>query len=612
MKRETSNGQGIMLVITEKPSVAQTIATVLGAVDRNAGYLQGKDVIVSWCVGHLVELAPADQYDPSLSKWRFEDLPILPEPWKFIIPEDRQKQFHIIRQLMHDPRVSRIICATDAGREGELIFRLVYNQSGCRKPVQRLWISSMEDRAIREGFAQLRDDSQYENLYQAALCRAQADWIIGINATRLFSVLYRQTLNVGRVMTPTLAMIVNREAAIERFKSTPFYTVVLDAGAFQVSSDPFKDRVTAEQIRSACDGKTATVTRIEQIDKSEKPPRLYDLTTLQRDANRLLGFTAQQTLDYAQSLYEKKLITYPRTDSRYLTADLAEKAKELVKLSIALMPCLAAVKCDCHPGQVVDDHQVNDHHAMIPTMAITQTDLSALLAGERAILQLIAVRLVCATAEAYHFSETTITVDFGGQAFTSKVKSNTQPGWKAIDEAFNSSLKIKKEDPKPDSLPPPLQQGQCLTALIASIKEGKTSPPKHFTEDTLLAAMDTASADDMPENAARRGLGTPATRAGILEKLIKTGLVDRHGEKKAKHLLPTHKGIALITVLPEQLQSAQLTAAWEDRLKQVEQGNLAAENFIRDIKILIQDLVQTYQAVKDGQSLFIQNAKHKT
>ena len=592
------------LVIAEKPSVAHSLAAVLDAREKKDGYLQGSDTIVSWCVGHLVELAPADSYNEKFAKWRYEDLPILPSPWHYVVPQEKQKQFQVLRSLMNDPNVDSVVCATDAGREGELIFRLVYNQCNCQKPVQRLWISSMEDSAIRTGFAALRDGSAYDGLYQSALCRAQADWLVGINATRLFSVLYRQTLNVGRVMSPTLAMVVVREAAIDAFKPEPFYSVVLDSGTLTASSEKMKERTAAECLRTACNGKAATISSIEPKEKTENPPRLYDLTTLQRDANRLLGFTAQQTLDYMQSLYEKKLVTYPRTDSRYLTSDMAESAKLLVNAASSVLPFLAQNTVACSLAQIINDSQVSDHHAILPTTTMTKADLPSLPAGEREILNLITVRLICAVGEPCIYDETLVTIDCSGKTFTAKGRIIRQNGWKAIDEQYLSTIKNKPDEKRELTSMPSLNEGQSLGPVSASIKEGKTCPPKHFTEDTLLSAMETAGADEMPDDAEHKGLGTPATRAGILEKLIKIELMERRGDKKTKYLLSTNKGISLVTVLPEQIQSPQLTAEWEERLKLVERGQLAADDFLADIKAMTAELVQSYQAFKGAAVLF--------
>lgn len=591
------------LVIAEKPSVAQSIAAVLGAKTRGDGYVEGNGYIVSWCVGHLVELAQADAYDEKFAKWRYDDLPILPESWKYVVSPGTKKQYGVLKKLMSDKNVDTVICATDAGREGELIFRLVYAQCCCKKPVKRLWISSMEESAIRTGFDNLKDGANYDNLYKAALCRAQADWLVGINATRLFSVLYRQTLNVGRVMTPTLAMIVSREAAIDAFKSEPFYTVQLECGAFIASGDKLKSKDEAVTVQVACLGRTATVKAVDTKEKSEKPPKLYDLTSLQRDANRLFGFTAQQTLDYTQSLYEKKLCTYPRTDSRYLTEDMADSTPIIVNNAALALPFARQFPVTIDMGQVIENSKVSDHHAIIPTKTITGFDLNTLPAGEKDVLTLIIVRFISAVGEPHRYAETSVTLDCGGYSFTAKGKTVLKRGWKAVDSVFRSNLKSKQEVEKDENLPP-LTKGQQVTPVNVSIKDGKTTPPKHYTEDTLLSAMESAGVENLPEDAERKGLGTPATRAGILEKLVKTSFVERKGDKKTKYLLPTHKGISLITVLPEAIQSPQLTAEWEERLKLVECGELEAADFMSEISAMTADLVKTYEAIKGANVLF--------
>lgn len=588
------------LVISEKPSVAQSIATVLGVKNRKDGYLEGPDDIVSWCIGHLVELSPADQYDERYGKWCFEDLPILPEPWKYQVPKEKSKQFKTLKSLMADPKITEIVCATDAGREGELIFRLVYQQAGCQKPVKRLWISSMEDRAISEGFANLKSSKEYDLLYQSALCRAQADWLVGINGTRLFSVLYRQTFNVGRVMSPTLAMIVDRGAAIENFRSEPFYTVVLKLDGFEAFSDKLKNKDDAEKLKSLCQGSPANVKEIQTQEKMENPPKLYDLTTLQREANRLLGFTAQQTLDYAQSLYEKKLITYPRTDSRYLTADMAESTAGVLKFALSLLPLDVAGAYRADIKQLIDDSKVSDHHAIIPTSALGNTPLENLPKGEQNLLKLIAIRLITAAGESYLYAETTVTVDCNGQSFTAKGKTILRFGWKTIDDYYRSTITTRKSEKKTETPLPKLEKNQRFYQAIVRLDEGKTTPPKPFTEDTLLSAMENAGLEDLPEDAERKGLGTPATRAGILEKLIKTELVERRGEKKLKTLQPTHKGIALATILPEQIKSPQMTAEWEEKLKRIEKGQLAPDFFMAEISQHMKDLVKTYLAASEN------------
>ena len=594
------------LVIAEKPSVAKSLAAVLGAATRKDGYLEGNGWLVSWFLGHLAGLADAATYNPDYAKWRYDDLPILPETWRFTIAKDKREQFDVLRTLLRREDVTDVVNACDAGREGELIFRTVYCLAGCTKPMKRLWISSMEDSAIREGFAHLRPGADYDGLHQAALCRAKADWLVGINATRLFSVLYHRTLNIGRVMSPTLALIVQRDAEIDAFKPVPFYTVALDLPGFSAASARMDKKADAEQLKSACQGGTATVKRVELKDKSEKPPALYDLTTLQRDANRLLGYTAQQTLDYLQNLYEKKLCTYPRTDSRYLTSDMAEGLPVLVNLVANAMPFRKGIAISCDTAAVINDKKVTDHHAVIPTRNIQGTDLSALPVGERAILKLVALRLLCAVAPPHTYAETSITVDCAGAEFTAKGKTVKQPGWRALDAAYRATMKSAPEQDgnSEDKALPELAEGQELPVAGAAVKEGKTSPPKHFSEDTLLAAMETAGAKDMPEDAERKGLGTPATRAGILEKLVSTGFLKRKKSKKTVQLLPSHDALSLITVLPEQLQSPLLTAEWEYRLGEIERGELAPEDFMDGICAMLKELVGTYQVIEGSEYLF--------
>ena len=599
------------LVIAEKPSVAKSLAAVLGAANRRDGYLEGNGWLVSWCLGHLAGLADAATYNPDYAKWRYDDLPILPESWRFTIAKDKRDQFDVLRTLLRREDVTEVVNACDAGREGELIFRTVYCLAGCTKPIRRLWISSMEDSAIREGFANLRPGSDYDGLHQAALCRAKADWLVGINATRLFSVLYHRTLNIGRVMSPTLALIVQREAEIDAFKPVPFYTVVLELPGFTVSGERMADKAAAQLLKTACQGGTATVKKVERKEKSEKPPALYDLTTLQRDANRLLGFTAQQTLDYLQNLYEKKLCTYPRTDSRYLTSDMAEGLPVLVNLVANAMPFRKGIAISCDAAAVINDKKVTDHHAIIPTRNIQEADLSALPVGERAVLELVALRLLCAVAEPHTYAETAVMVECAGAEFSAKGRTVKQPGWRALDAAYRAGLKNAEPDKETEdkALPdggrlPELAEGQSLPVAGAAVKEGKTTPPKHYTEDTLLSAMETAGKDEMPEDAERKGLGTPATRAGILEKLVSTGFLERKKSKKQVQLLPSHDAVSLITVLPEQLQSPLLTAEWEYRLGEIERGELAPEDFMAEITAMLKELVGTYQVIKGSEYLF--------
>lgn len=592
------------LVIAEKPSVAQSIGAVLGANSRKDGYMEGSGYIVTWCVGHLVELAPAHLYDEKYTRWQYKDLPILPQDWKYIISKGKEKQMKTIGQLMKRTEVKQIIAATDSGREGELIFRLVYEKLRCKKPIKRLWISSMEESAIAKGFENLRNGEDYELLYQSALCRAKADWIVGINATRLFSVLYGQTLNVGRVMTPTLAMIVERETSISEFKAEAFYIVELNCDDFIFSSERIKDKEIAETLCKSCNGESIAIEKVEEKEKIEKPPKLYDLTTLQREANRQIGFTANQTLEYTQSLYEKKLVTYPRTDSRYLTEDMKDSIPALVNINAGIfLPQDTNISINI--GQVIDNSKVSDHHGIITTMGTGNYDIHSLPFGEKEILKMIAIGLICAVGDNHRYAETIITANCNETIFTAKGKTVLANGFKAVENLY---LKNKKKPTKvnKDKTLPPISQGEVFT-VKARIKEGKTSPPKHYTDDTLLSAME--NANNALEDMERKGIGTPATRAGILEKLIKTGFAERKGDKKAKHFIPTHKGISLITILPEIIQSPILTAEWEEKLKQIEQGGLSPDEFLQEINEMIENLVKTYEVINRTDNLFPSNKK---
>ena len=493
------------LVIAEKPSVAQSLALCLGAMKRQDGYLEGSGYLVSWCVGHLVELSAPERYDERFAKWRLEDLPILPERFLYEVSAGTSKQYQILKGLMERPDVASLVCATDAGREGELIFRLVYNQCRCKKPFERLWI--------------------YDALYEAALCRERADWIVGMNATRLFSCLYGQTLAVGRVMTPTLAMVVMRDAQIAAFKPEPFWTVQITAGGITATSPRFQQKEAADSLATLCrEEGQAMIRNVETKEKLEKPPLLYDLTSLQRDANRILGFTAQQTLDYTQSLYEKKLVTYPRTDSRYLTDDMREMLPALIaSVSDKFGYAGDALRTDpVRPISVFDSSKVSDHHAIIPTKTMAGSDITGLSSREKAVLQLISARLLCAVAEDHRYAEMTVKLSSGAEEFTRKGKTVLVPGWKAIWQHFYPEKK-KDEDA---SGPVPVE-GTLVHVDATEVKEGKTSPPKHFTEDTLLSAMETAGADETPDEAERKGLGTPATRAATIEKLVQRGFIEQ-------------------------------------------------------------------------------------
>ena len=588
------------LVIAEKPSVGAAYAKVLGATNRQDGYWEGNGYLVSWCIGHLVELAPPNVYDEKYVKWNVADLPILPERWLYLVSASTKKQFDILKKLMNRPDVDDIVNSCDSGREGELIFRLVYQQTGCKKSVSRLWLSSMEENAIREGFAHLKPSTEYDALYNAALCRERADWMVGINASRLFSCLYNQPLAVGRVMTPVLAMTVVREAAIAAFTPEKFYMVALTlADGGTASSKRFAQKADAELLLSKCrrEGRV-TVQKMERKEKSESPPQLYDLTALQRDANRLLGFTAQQTLDYAQSLYEKRLITYPRTDSRFLTEDMAASLPGLV--TDVGKAFAMEEPFPIHVQQVINGSKVTDHHALLPTKSMAKADLAALPAGERNVLRLIAARLLCAVGEPCRYAETTLTTICAGEEFTAKGKVVLSEGWKATERKMLGELLGKQKEAV--VLPDVQEQCQCSVA-DAELKEGQTSPPKHFTEDTLLSAMQAAGADSMPEGVERQGIGTPATRAATIEKLVQKGFLERKGNKKTKVLLPTDKGKALITVMPEQIQSADMTADWEAKLLQIERSEMEPETFMTEIKEMISSLVTTTEAAKGANAL---------
>lgn len=579
------------LVICEKPSVAMAVSNVIGAKTRRDGYMEGSGYIISWCFGHLAELAGADTYDERFRKWRYDDLPIVPQKWEYLIKEDKSGQFELLRDLMNHANVTEVINACDAGREGELIFRTVYYLAGCTKTMKRLWISSMEDEAIRKGFDNLRPGSEYDGLYQSALCRAKADWLVGINGTRLFSILYHRKLNVGRVVSPTLSLIVQRECEIDAFKPETFYTVHLDCNNIKAVSERFSDKEKAEQVLKNCQNQPVTVKYVERKEKSENPPLLYDLTTLQREANRQLGYTAQQTLDYVQALYEKRLCTYPRTDSRYLTEDMTAVLPALTEISAKVIEC--DLPNTINTGKICNNAKVSDHHAILPTVSVKNADVSVLPKGEREVLRLIARQLLCAVSEPFRYAETVVTFVCGKHEFTAKGKTVLQCGWKSYLEQESG-----------EKILPNFNEGDTISVKEISVKNGKTTPPKHHTEDTVLSAMETAGKDDMPEDAERKGIGTPATRAAILEKLIAEGFVERKKHGKTTNLIPTHAGISLITVLPEQLQSPLLTAEWEYRLKQIERGEVSADDFIGDITDMMTDLTKTYQVIKGAEVLF--------
>ena len=590
------------LIIAEKPSVALAIAAVVGADKRKNGYLEGNGYLISWCVGHLVSLAQPENYDLRLARWRRADLPILPDPWQYVPNEKTKKQLDLLCSLMNRPDIETIVCATDAGREGELIFRLVYDCCRCSKPVKRLWISSLEESAIREGIAHLKDAAEYDLLYEAALCRAKADWLMGINLTRLYTLLYGPTLSIGRVMTPTLAMIVEREKAVAGFTPKPFYSVHLLCPCEAVS-ERFEDEQEAQALADACNGQTAEIIRVEKKTRSDRPPKLYDLTTLQREANQLFGYTAQQTLDCAQSLYEKKLATYPRTDSRFLTHDMASVLPNLVQVVAALLPFEQGLSLPVHAEQVIDDAGVSDHHAIIPTQSVTAERLDTLTNEELNIFSMLAVRLLCAVGEPHVTEERTLTLSCAGHIFTAAGKTDTALGWRIPASTFYGSIGHPREPDERAGVDPALYEHQRFFGVRAVVKKGLTAPPKRYTEATLLAAMESAGADSFPDEAERKGIGTPATRAGIIEKLVKGGFIERRGEK-VKQLLPTDKGRNLIAVLPETLRSPLLTAQWENQLCQVEHGNLASDDFLSSIETMIRDQVDHAQADPQALTLF--------
>ena len=588
------------LIIAEKRSVAASIASALGATSRADGFYEGNNLLVSWCVGHLVSPMDAAGYDPCFRKWHFEDLPILPEPFHYVLTPGKEAAFENLRALMGRPDVDTIVNACDAGREGELIFRLVYKMAGCRKLVRRLWISSMEDNAIRDGFSDLRPGADYEALYQSALCRQKADWLVGINATRLFSVLYHRTLNVGRVLTPTLAMLVERERKISQFKKEKYYVLRLEMNGTEAVSEKLNDSTEVERAAAACKGVPAICTSVTKEQKKEQPPKLYDLTTLQREANRLLGYTAKQTLDYAQSLYEKKLLTYPRTDSRYLTSDMAETASCVIHLATKLPPFDSCSNFFPLVEAMISDKDVSDHHAIIPTMELEKADVHALPVGERNLLLLVCCKLLCAAAEPYVYEAVTATFDCGGQSFTAKGKWVLSEGWQEIDRIFRASLKEKSVD-EDGSAFPDFTEGQILDNAEVSVAERFTQPPNPYTEDTLLSAMENAGKEDIPEDAERKGLGTPATRAAIIEKLVAAGFVERKG----KSLVPTQDGINLISILPEPLTSPMLTAEWEQQLTEIAKGAASSDTFLDGIREMVQALVSDHSQVsEEGRALF--------
>ena len=553
---------------------------------------RGRGYLISWCVGHLVELAEAAAYGEQYKKWSYESLPILPEEWQYNVAADKGKQFSILKELMHRADVSEVVNACDAGREGELIFRFVYEVTGCNKPMRRLWISSMEDKAIKAGFADLKDGRDYDALYASALCRAKADWIIGINATRLFSCLYDKTLNVGRVQTPTLKMLVDRGEAISHFKKEKYYHVRLDLSGAEAASERISDKSRADALKAACEAGTAVCVSLTKEKKTAAPPKLFDLTSLQREANKIYGYTAKQTLDLAQTLYEKRLLTYPRTDSAFLTDDMGDTAAKTVAMLSGKLPFMEGAEFTPEVSRTLDSSKVSDHHAIIPTMELAKTDLAALPESERNILTLAGARLIFAAAEPHIFEAVTAVFSCADTEFTARGKTVLAGGWKDLERRYRATLKGKPDPEDADSdgenTLPELSEGQSFESPTAKVTEHFTTPPKPHNEATLLSAMERAGNEDTDPDAERRGLGTPATRAAVIEKLVKSGFAERKG----KQLIPTQNGAALVSVLPDMLTSPQLTAEWENNLTQIAKGAADAGDFMQRIEAMARELVK--------------------
>ena len=590
------------LVIAEKPSVAASIAAALGVKEKKDGYIEGGGYLISWCVGHLVELADAAAYGEQYKKWSYESLPILPEEWQYTVAADKEKQFKILKELMHRADVSEVVNACDAGREGELIFRFVYGVAQCNKPMRRLWISSMEDATIKAGFADLKDGRDYDALYASALCRAKADWIIGINATRLFSCLYHKTLNVGRVQTPTLKMLVDRGEAISHFKKEKYYHVRLDLSGAEAASERISDKPGADTLKAACEAETAVCVSLTKEKKTAAPPKLFDLTSLQREANKIYGYTAKQTLDLAQTLYEKRLLTYPRTDSAFLTDDMGETAAKTVTMLSGKLPFMEGAEFTPDVSRTLDSSKVSDHHAIIPTMELAKTDLSTLPESERNILTLVGARLIFAAAAPHTFEAVTAVFSCAGTEFTARGKTVLAGGWKDLERRYRATLKGKPdpEDMEEENTLPELSEGQTFESPTAKVTEHFTTPPKPHNEATLLSAMERAGNGDTDPDAERRGLGTPATRAAVIEKLVKSGFAERKG----KQLIPTQNGAALVSVLPDMLTSPQLTAEWENNLTQIAKGAADAGDFMQRIEAMMRELVKENTAADKSKAVF--------
>lgn len=596
------------LVIAEKPSVAQSYAKNLSAYKREDGYLEGESCIVSWCLGHLAEYAQPEEYDPKYEKWQFDDLPILPEVWKLKVSKDKKKQFEVIKTLMSRSDVEYLVNGCDAGREGELIFQRVYDLAGCRKPVKRLWISSMEDAAIQKGFQTMKSEEEYKNLCMAAVCRAQADWLIGMNGTRAYTTRYFKRLVVGRVQTPTLAMLAERQERIEHFQKEAFYKVALTDGKLTVVSENIANEEAADLLAALCNGSTAVVTQMKKERKKSFPPKLYDLTSLQREANRYFGYTAKRTLDMLQELYEEKLVTYPRTDSQFVTEDMKDSVEELVGKMPVLLPFVDYGQLGHGVKRVINNAKVSDHHAILPTKEAVEKEISDLPSDKKNLMMLICQQLVQATGEEYLYEQTDITVKCQEQDFKARGKIPVQMGFKEVEKAFKQ-LCVKAEPvegkEKETSIPAGYEEGMRLFPVKAEKTTHYTSPPKPFNEDTLLAAMETAGNKEFDSETEKKGLGTPATRASIIEKLVSSG----YAQRKGKQILPSTEGKELVKVMPEYLKSAVMTAEWENQLLMMEKGQITDTQFMGEITSLVRKILEVCREIPEEERRRFQTAR---
>lgn len=596
------------LVIAEKPSVAQSYAKNLSAYKREDGYLEGESCIVSWCLGHLAEYAQPEEYDPKYEKWQFDDLPILPEAWKLKVSKDKKKQFEVIKTLMNRSDVEYLVNGCDAGREGELIFQRVYVLAGCRKPVKRLWISSMEDAAIQKGFQTMKSEEEYKNLCMAAVCRAQADWLIGMNGTRAYTTRYFKRLVVGRVQTPTLAMLAERQERIEHFQKEAFYKVALTDGKLTVVSENIANEEAAELLAALCNGSTAVVTQMKKERKKSFPPKLYDLTSLQREANRYFGYTAKRTLDMLQELYEEKLVTYPRTDSQFVTEDMKDSVEELVEKMPVLLSFVDYGQLGHGIKRVINNAKVSDHHAILPTKEVVEKGIADLPVDKKNLMMLICQQLVQATGEEYLYEQTDITVKCQEHDFKARGKIPVQMGFKEVEKAFKQ-LCVKaepvEEKEKETSIPAGYEEGMRLFPVKAEKTTHYTSPPKPFNEDTLLAAMETAGNKEFDSETEKKGLGTPATRASIIEKLVSSG----YAQRKGKQILPSTEGKELVKVMPEYLKSAVMTAEWENQLLMMEKGQITDTQFMGEITSLVRKILEVCREIPEEERRRFQTAR---